>query len=135
MTRPDRVDWVIAAAAVEVVTGIVLIIRPSLFGWLVFGAGFSPAGQALGRLAGFSLFALALACWPRLGADRVSSIRALLLFSLLSAIYLIYLGVHRGLVGPLLWPAVALHAALTIMLIRGWFVGSQSDRPTGEGKA
>jgi hypothetical protein len=135
MKRLDRVDWVAAAAAVEVVTGIVLIIRPSLFGVLVFGAGFSPAGQALGRLSGFTLFALALACWPRPGAERKASIQALLLLSLLSAIYIIYLGVRRGLAGPLLWPAAALHAALSVMLILSWVIGSQSDRPTGEGSA
>jgi hypothetical protein len=47
--------------------------------------------------------------------------------------YLVYLGARRGLEGPLLWPAIALHAALTIMLIRSWFVGSQSgSAPAGK---
>ena len=113
-------DWITVAAALEVVTGLVLIIRPSLFGQLVFGAEFSAPGQALGRLAGFALLALALACWPGLGAERRSAARALILFSLLSAVYLVYLGVRSGLVGPLLWPAAATHAALTVMLVRGW---------------
>jgi hypothetical protein len=101
---------------VEVVTGLVVIIRPSLFGRLLFGAQFSPPGQALGRLTGFTLLSLALACWPGLGTERRSAVRALLVFSLLSAIYLVYLGAGSGLVGPLLWPAAALHAALAILL-------------------
>ena len=42
------------------VTGLVLIIRPSLFVWLLFAAELSEAGQALGRLAGFALLALAV---------------------------------------------------------------------------
>ena len=119
-------DWVPVAAGIEVVTGLVLIIRPSLFGWLLFGAGFSTPGQALGRLAGFSLLALALACWPRQGVDRRVAAQALILFSVLTVIYLVYLGIVRGLAGPLLWPAVALHAAMTIMLVRGWLYSSQN---------
>lgn len=119
-------DWVTVAAGIEVVTGLALIVRPPLFGRLVFGAGFSPPGQALGRLAGFSLLALALACWPRQRVDRRAAAQALSLFSVLTAIYLVYLGIVRGFVGPLLWPAVALHAAMTIMLVRRGLYSSQN---------
>jgi hypothetical protein len=112
------------------VTGLVLLIYPPLFGWLLFGAALSDAGQALGRLAGIALLALALACWPGL-AERKSSARALILFSLLSAIYLLYLGVGSGPVGILLWPAAALHAALTILLVWTWLTVHQApaDHP------
>jgi len=113
-----RLDWVTVAAAIEVVTGLVLIVRPRLFASLLFGAEFSPAGQALSRLAGFALLALTLACWPRLGVERRTAVRALLVFSLLSAFYLVYLGVASGLTGPLLWPAATLHLALAILLAR-----------------
>jgi hypothetical protein len=92
---------------------------------LLFGAELSTAGQALGRLTGFTLLALALGCWPKLGADTKSAIRALLVFSLLTTVYLIYLGVGRELVGILLWPAAAGHAALTILLSRSWLSGSR----------
>ena len=110
------------AAGIEVATGLVLIIRPSLFAQLLFGAELSGVGRALGRLAGFALLALALACWPRgEGESRsVSARRALLVFSLLTTVYLVFLGVRSALVGPLLWPAAALHAALAILLARGW---------------
>ena len=66
MNRRPR-DWVTLAASVEVVSGLVLLVRPTLFIWLLFGAELSEAGNALGRLAGFALLALALACWPKLG--------------------------------------------------------------------
>ena len=91
-----RLDWVTVAAAIEVVTGLVLIVRPRLFASLLFGAEFSPAGQALSRLAGFALLALTLACWPRLGVERRAAVRALFVFSLLSALYLVYLGWPAG---------------------------------------
>jgi hypothetical protein len=122
VNRQSPALYIAVAAGVEVVTGLVLIIRPSLFVWLLFGAELSDAGQALGRLAGFALLALALACWPRVGeiGEAKAALRALLVFSLLTAIYLVYVGVRGEQVGILLWPAAALHAALTVPLVRGW---------------
>jgi hypothetical protein len=109
---------VAVAAGVEVVTGLVLVIRPTLFVWLLLGAELSDAGQALGRLAGFALLALALACWPRGSSDSKRARLAFLGFSLLTTVYLAYLGVGGQLAGLLLWPAVVLHAVLTILLVR-----------------
>jgi hypothetical protein len=43
---------------------------------------------------------------------------ALLIYNLLTAIYLSYLGIGRELVGMLLWLAVVLHAGLAILFIR-----------------
>jgi hypothetical protein len=44
------VKWSILVAACEAgVTGLVLLISPPLFGWLIFGAELSEAGQALSR--------------------------------------------------------------------------------------
>jgi hypothetical protein len=111
------------AASIETVTGLILIVRPPLFVQLPFGAGVSDAGQALGRLAGFALLALALACWPGGGAASRSALSALLVFSLLTTIYLVYVGVAGALVGVLFWPAVARHGALTSLLMRGWLNG------------
>ena len=125
MNWRDSRRWVTAAAAVKVVTGLVPIIRPSLFVWLLFRAELSAAGQALGRLAGLSLLALALACWPVRWAETGSNsaLRALLAFSLLAAVYLVYVGIGGKIVGILLWPAAALHMALTIILARVWLGG------------
>jgi hypothetical protein len=50
------------AAAIEAITGLFLIISPSLLVWLLLGAELSSPGQALGRVAGFALLALACAC-------------------------------------------------------------------------
>jgi hypothetical protein len=111
---------IVVAAGIEVGTSLLLIIRPSLFVRLLFGAELSAAGDALGRLAGFALLALALACWPGPGtaAQSIAAFRALLLFSVLTTVYLLYLGIGSGPVGPLLWPASALHAGVAIFLGR-----------------
>jgi uncharacterized membrane protein len=42
-------------------------------------------------------------------------------YGLLVTLYLFYLGIQGEWVGPLLWPAVALHAVLTLLLARAWF--------------
>lgn len=115
------VAFIAVAAGIEVGTGVLLIVRPSLFVWLLFGAEVPPAGDALGRLGGFALLALAISCWPRWqnSAQSIAVLRALLLFSLLTATYLLYLGLGGGSAGPLLWPACAVHAGVAVFLGRG----------------
>jgi hypothetical protein len=113
----STVKWPVLIAAVEAgATGLVLMISPALFGRLIFGAELSEAGQALGRLAGIALVGFALASWSVPAAASQSAERALLIYNLLATLYLGYLGLAGQLVGMLLWPAVALHAVLLILL-------------------
>jgi hypothetical protein len=107
-----------AAAGLEVGTGMVLIASPSLFTRLLFGSVLVSPGPGLGRLAGFGLLGLALACWPSRDAASGPSRRGLLLFSVLCAAYLLYRGVRGGATGPLLWPAAGVHAVLAALLAR-----------------
>jgi len=108
------------AAATEAAVGLVLIVDPSLVGRLLLGADLSSVAQAVGRIAGFALLALGLACWPRPepASRRSPAVRGLLAYNVLAAIFFLYLGIGGELVGLLLWPAVALHAALAILLAR-----------------
>ena len=108
------------AAAIEVGTGLFLIVRPSALIWLLLEADLPEAGQALGRIAGIALLSLGWACWPRKEANshRIAAPLPLLMYNALIAIYLAYLGIS-GVRGILLWPAVAIHAVLSIILIRG----------------
>ena len=117
------------AAAIEAGTGVILIVFPSLFVRLLFGAELSEAGQVLGRLGGFALLALVLACWPGAAMESAaaSSLRALLVFSVVVAIYLVYLGIGSGLMGPLLWPAAILHSVVAIFLARAWVNNSRRE--------
>jgi hypothetical protein len=117
----DAAKWTIIAAPVEVAaTGLVLFVRPSLFGWLVFGAEFSDAGRALGRLTAIAMFGLVLATWPApvVTSHPASSVRVLLIYNLIATIYLLYVGIGGQLTGVLLWPAVALHAIFSVLLGR-----------------
>ena len=108
------------AAGLEVGTGLVLIASPSAFARLLFGSDLASPGPGLGRLAGFALLALALACWPSHEASAGPALRGMLLFSALCAAYLIYRGIRGGATGPPLWPAAVLHASLALLLGRAW---------------
>jgi len=127
----------VVAAAIEVATGIVLMVAPSAFARVLLGTGLSSAGQAVGRIAGFALLSLGLACWPKDGpaagatAGALAS-PALLIYNLLITLYLAYVGIAGELVGTLLWPAVALHAVLSAILIHARFFKTKSGRHSGQ---
>ncbi|KOY09768.1 hypothetical protein JEY62_30330 [Bradyrhizobium diazoefficiens] len=124
--------WTVLAAAIEAAaTGLVLFARPSWFARLVFGSEFSDAGSALGRLTSIALLGLTLATWPSGAVGPLpSSVRALMTYNVLAAIYLLYLAIGHQLTGILLWPAIALHAILVIFLGHAWL--AKRDRESAE---
>jgi hypothetical protein len=110
------------AAVVEIGTGLVLMTDPAIVITLLLGAEVSGAGTSLGRCFGIALLALGLACWP--SGQRAESVwpafRAMLAYNVLIALYLAYLGTVGHLKGVLLWPGVALHAVVALLLSRMW---------------
>ena len=113
----------IFAAVSEVVTGLALLIVPSLVGQLLLGEELTGVAIPVARVAGIALIALGIACWP--GPPLVG----MLTYSAIVTLYLAYLGFAGGLTGVLLWPAVALHVVLSILLGRAWCLGSSSSAP------
>ncbi len=110
------------SAAVECATGLALMVAPSLVVRLLLGAELSYAAAiALGRVAGFALLALGLAVWPGRNADVTpAALRAMLSYNSLTALFLLYLGLAGESFGPLLWPAVALHGVIALLLVFLW---------------
>ena len=100
----------IFAAVVEVATGLVLLIVPSLAGQLLFGQQFTGVMVVIARVTGIALVALGIACWP--GPPLVG----MLVYGAAVTLYLAYVGLMDGLTGVFLWPAVALHAVLSMLL-------------------
>ena len=77
-------------------------------------------GVSLGST--YALLALGLACWPsgqRTGSGS-PAFRAMLIYNVLIALYLGYLGTAGHLAGMLLWPGVALHIVVALLLARTW---------------
>ena len=113
------------AAVVEVGTGLVLVLDPALVVALLLGADTAGLGVLLGRFLGIALLALGVACWP--GGQRVTlgarTLHGMLTYNALVAVFLAYVGLGGHWAGPLLWPAVALHAAVTLLLVWTWRTG------------
>jgi len=114
---------VLALAAMgEAALGLVLLVYPPIVVRLLFGPGIAGAGVVMSRIAGISLIALGLACWPSRAkdCDPAQALQGMLCYSLLTTLYLAYLGIAGEFVGTLLWPAVALHVILTVLLASAW---------------
>ena len=101
------------AAISEAATGLALLIAPSLVGQLLLGEQLSGVAVPVARVAGIALIALGIACWP-----GRSPLLGMLIYSGAVTLYLAYLGFAGGLSGVLLWPAVVIHAVLTVLLGR-----------------
>lgn len=106
------------AALSEALTGLGLTVSPPLVFGLVFGTAVEGTGIIAGRLAGLALIGLGLACWP--GTTGKPARLGMLVYSLAAAIYLAVLGIGGTAKGILLWPAVAAHGVITLLLLRTW---------------
>jgi hypothetical protein len=107
----------VTAAVAELATGLALVIVPSLVVHLLLGAELSGVALPVARIAGLALIALAIACWP--GPPIVG----MLAYSTAALLYLGYLGVafDGRMTGVLLWPAIAVHLAISVLLAKAWF--------------
>ena len=104
------------AALGEALTGLALLAYPPIVVRVLFGAEIDGAGIVMSRLTGISLIGLGVACWP--SRTGLQPLYGMLTYSTLAMLYLLYLGVRGGEVGPLLWPAIVAHTILAILLVR-----------------
>jgi hypothetical protein len=120
------------ACAIEIGTGIAVLIVPGVVVGLLLGAELDGAGRAAARCFGIALLALGVACWPP-GAQRRDSrpaARAMLLYNAMVAMFLAYLSVFAAMQGLLLWPAVVLHGVLAASFFRASQLGRSGEAAT-----
>jgi hypothetical protein len=98
----------------ELLTGLTLLVYPPIVVRLLFGSEIAGAGLLASRIAGICLIALGVACWP--DRNTLRPFFGMLTYNLLVTLYLAYVGIS-GEVGILLWPVVALHAGLSVLLV------------------
>jgi hypothetical protein len=109
-------DKLLALTAVlELATGLALLIVPSLVSRLLLGTELTGVSIPIARVTGIALIGLGIACWP-----GCMTVCGMLTYSALVTLYLTYVGVRSEWVGPLLWPAVVVHAMLTLLLAKAW---------------
>ncbi len=116
----------ILTTILEALTGLSLLLKPLIVVRLLLGSEISGAGILVSRVAGITLLALAMACWPEGNMRRASL--GMLTYNPLIMLYLLSLGI-KGWTGVLLYPAVALHAVLSVLLIRTWRKEQQAEIP------
>jgi uncharacterized protein YjeT (DUF2065 family) len=81
--------WMRVASGLEVLTGLGLVVAPSLLSRLLFGSDLNAAGEATGRIAGLVMVCLAAGCWPRSPAPRPHALAPLMALSWLAAAFII----------------------------------------------
>jgi|ERR1039457_4643058 hypothetical protein len=121
---------VLLSAAIEAVTGLALITDPDLVARVLLGVGLSGSGIVFGRVAGFGLLSLGLACLPSGDEATAQVTRALFTYDLLATLYLGYLRIGGGFAGYLLWPSVSLHGLLTLLFARLAYGRVRQTRPS-----
>jgi hypothetical protein len=105
------------ASAAEGLTGLALVGDPALVARVLFGSDITGAGVFMSRIAGLALIAIGLGCWPDDNMRR--AFYTMLTYSTLVLLYLVVVGIG-GHAGILLWPAVAYHACLSVVLVLLW---------------
>ena len=96
---------------------LILLVYPPIVIRLLFGSETGASGVLMTRVAGIALIALGVACWP--DGKMFRAFLGMLTYTLLAMLYLVYVDVNGG-VGILLWPALAEHAAMAVLLFLAW---------------
>ena len=123
-------------AVIELGAGLALLCFPSVTVALLVGIPLeAPAALTLACVAGAALLTLGVACWLARGDTQSRAARglvaAMVLYNFGLAFILAAAGIGSHLVGVALWPAVVLHAAMTlwcIMILLSGKLGGQ-NRP------
>jgi hypothetical protein len=108
-------------AFIEAATGLGLIAVPAFVVQLLLGDELLGAGVPLGRVAGVALLSLGIACW--LASFDIEScaargiVSAMALYNLGVVLILGAVGIQSQPIGIALWPAVVLHAAMTVWCV------------------
>lgn len=112
----------VTTAVLELGAGVSLLAFPSETVVFLLGSPLNTsASAALGRVAGAAVLALAVACW--LAASDAKSratrglVTAMVIYNLGAAGVLAASGIRSQPVGVALWPAVAIHGAMTAWCI------------------
>jgi hypothetical protein len=128
----------LATAIIEIAVAVPLLVTPTLVAQLLLGTPLpSPASQLVARIAGAALLAIAVSCWlerRRPAAVPVTGLAGgLLVYNAAVCVLLAYAGLVDGFSGIGLWPACALHLAMTVCCILVILTGRRASVPPAAG--
>jgi len=126
-------NLLIVTGIFESVTGILLLISPSLPISILFGSSVdNPVGLLIGRLAGAALLSLGVACWLARNDEKSRAVTgiaiAMLLYNVVALALLTRAGLSVDLSGVGLGPAVFIHVVLTIWCIKNILGRRQNNK-------
>lgn len=112
----------IASAMIELGAGLSLLSYPSVAVALLVGARLEePAALTVARVCGAALLTLGVACWLARGDTHSRAagglVAAMLLYDVAVAAVLAFAAIVNGLYGVALWPAVVLHAVMSVWCV------------------
>jgi hypothetical protein len=115
---------------IEAATGLALLVAPSIVIELLLGSSIETTALLIvGRVAGAALLALGAGCWLAHGDTPSSATRglviAMVLYNVGAVVILGSAGINAQSTGIALWPAVVLHAVMTV-----WCVASLVGKAT-----
>lgn len=108
-----------ASAIVEILTGLAMLVVPSLVIALLLGDGLSSTGLAVTRILGVALLSVGVAVWevPQ-QAIRLAPRVGICIYNVGVAALLTIFGVLGELNGMLLWPVAVLHGLIGAAMLR-----------------
>ncbi len=109
-------------AIIEAATGFGLLAAPAVLAQLLLGGTLdTPAALTVARVAGAGLLGLGIACWlaSRDTGSRAARgvVGAMAFYNVVAVGILAFAGIGYGLRGVALWPAVILHAVMTVWCV------------------
>ena len=108
------------SAAIEIVTGVGMLVVPAFLIGLLLGDGLGPIGIAVTRILGIGLLSLGIAGWDsqeQAEATVLGPRTGLVVYNLAATAIFVYLGTTGAMHGLLLWPAAALHLVISLLLL------------------
>jgi hypothetical protein len=108
-------------AIIEAATGAGLLAAPAVLARLLLGGTLdTPAALTVARVGGTALLAISVACWLSRENGRENGralVAAMLLYNVVVAGLLVHSALALALSGLGLWPAVILHAVMTVWCV------------------
>jgi hypothetical protein len=119
-------------AVIELGAGLALLCFPSATVALLVGAPLEgSAALTVARVGGAGLLTLGVACWLARGDTQSRAARglvaAMVLYNLGAVLILGAAGIRSQPVGVVLWPAVVLHAVMTVWCIVSLLSGKPGE--------
>lgn len=133
-----RAWFLLVTAFIEVGASLPLIVLPAAPIERLLGVSqAAPEAEVIARLAGGALLAIGVTCLlarnDQPSSAQLGVLTGVLIYDVVAAALLAYVGSVLGMAGIALWPAVALHTALAAWCVSCFHIGPQ-DRSTTPGR-